>query len=85
MKPLPVFIAGLIVGFCVAFYIEVMSKPVEPSANVSEYPDWLEPAWDAASSVDYINFEKSLDDTQPVKVCQPSLDPDYQEHMRMED
>ena len=56
------FIAGSIVGFCVAFYIEVMSRPVTPRCKdmlpeLEDYtvPKWLEPA-------------EYLDDTKPVKV-----------------
>jgi len=63
MKSLLTFIAGVCVGFIVALYYEVLSKPALPSEH---WCDWFDPAYlEALENLDRLD---TLADTQPVKV-----------------
>jgi hypothetical protein len=72
MKYLLTFIAGVCVGFIVAFYIEVLSKPVLPTFDYRRMARTMmgTPIKPVILYQDYEKPSGTLDDTQPVKVKQ---------------
>ena len=78
------FASGVIVGVVGISLYELFGKPVLPKPEIvkhdltyhfePEYDGWAEQfneemnEWETASAGDWVNFEKSLEDTQPVKV-----------------